>query len=91
MDASRRSVSAPSSKAGQLLSNRRSTTMKKTGRSSTKAFALGSPVKVHFGARDFTARVLGFANDRVTVEINVDEAADPIITSYSAHDVKAVN
>ncbi len=76
------------SATGSLVSKQGSSIVKKADPGSTRAFSLGSPVKVHFGARDFTAKVLGITNDRVTVEISIDDAAEPIITSYSARDVE---
>ena len=74
----------------QSARNRRLADVRKTGGGKSQAFAIGSPVEVHFGARNFVAKVLGVAKGRVTVEIRVDDEVEPIITSYSSQDVHSL-
>lgn len=59
---------------------------KKT-RKSSKPFELGSHVMVPFGKRIFDAKVLDSHRDRITVEISIEGASEPLITSYRMDEV----
>lgn len=53
----------------------------------SKMFQLGSQVIVPFGKRTFDATVLDTHRDRVTVEIFIEGASEPLVTSYRSEEV----
>ncbi|QSZ53006.1 hypothetical protein AYX19_08365 [Paenarthrobacter ureafaciens] len=65
----------------------RSGSAKSKTHAANQAFTLGSSVKVPFGKRTFDAKVIECHKDRVTVEINIEGASDPLITSYRSDEV----
>ena len=56
--------------------------------STSKALTPGSWVKVPFGKQTFDARVVESHRDRVTVEITIEGASEPLVTSYSSDEIR---
>jgi hypothetical protein len=52
------------------------------------AIATGTHVLVPFGKRVFDAKVLESVHGRVTVEITINGATEPLVTSYRSDEVK---
>lgn len=73
------------------ITRRRPTTRATKMSSASKTFPLGSQVKVPFGTRTFDAKVLENHMDRVTVEITIEGASEPLVTSFRSDEIQNPN
>lgn len=73
------------------MATKRDSTPAATPRRVTKSVGRlrpGSKVKVHLGARIHEATVTEVRNGRITVEIHIAGADDPLVSSYSADELE---